>query len=157
MVENNKKKEPRNVNKKPMSAKMRHRANILNYLGNPENTWIGWAQINDDVLSFKDCKRVYKIFRAEERREIEFEALNLRRKNSAVSLAKADEALAKRSADGDPTAIKLLYQKIEGWAPKTAVDHKVDEETLKMFLNLLPEHTRNQILRRAEKLIANSD
>jgi len=109
-----------------MKAKERHKHNILEYLGNPENGFPDRLHIAKDVLKFKSPAYLYRIFTLEELAEIEKEGLELRRKKYISHLAMVDTGLLKRAATGDPAAAKLVYQRFEAWSEKIDLKHKAN-------------------------------
>jgi len=102
-----------------MSAKERHTDKILKYLSNPDNEVLNREGIALKVLGFKVRQALYNVFSADELRDIERDALDLRRKAYALPLAAVDHGLLNQAAKGDPAAAKLCYQKFEGWSEKT--------------------------------------
>lgn len=101
-----------------MLAKEKHAFKLLEYLGNPANVWPDRETLAIEVLGFKNRESLYNTFLASELNEIEKEALEVRRTKYAPALANADLALIKEAVDGNVQAIKLMYQKIEGWSEK---------------------------------------
>jgi hypothetical protein len=98
------------------TAKEKHKINLLEYLGNPENPF---CNRNSMALAL-GIKRVtlYAHFTPTELTEIEEEALETRRKKYAPKIASADNALFKQAERGDVHAIKLVYQRFEDWGEK---------------------------------------
>ena len=98
-----------------MNAKERHRHVLIDYLGNPGNKFLSRGELACEVLGFKQTQQIYKVFSLDELVEIEREALLLRRARYAAFMARADQALLKQAAEGDVRAVKLAYQRFEGW------------------------------------------
>jgi len=70
-----------------------------------------------EILGYRSNGGLYRAFRPSELDEIEAEGLELRRKGYSMALARVDDGLLKRAADGDPAAAKLCFQRYEGWEP----------------------------------------
>ena len=107
-----------NNNNQRLTAKGRARLNIVEYLSNPDNEFLPWVKLCHDICGYANSRQLFELFTIEERREIEQSALAERRRNSAWQSAKVDEALFKKAIAGDVAAIKLWYQRIEGWSEK---------------------------------------
>lgn len=101
-----------------MKAKERHKCNLLEYLGNPENEFPTRLFMNNNIIGFKDPTRIYKVFTLDELAEIEREALAMRRKKYQPEIAKVDKELLKQAQGGDVAAAKLCYQRFEDWSEK---------------------------------------
>jgi hypothetical protein len=61
---------------------------------------------------------IYRHYTPAELCVLEKLALEERRKRYANKIAKIDESLMGRALDGDVPAIKLVYQRLEGWSEK---------------------------------------
>jgi hypothetical protein len=98
---------------KSMKKKEEHRLKLIEHLGNPENEFC------NRTMMAKICgigvPTFYSHFRPVELTEIEAEALGIRRGKYAPELAKIDKALIDRALEGDSRAIKLAYERFEGW------------------------------------------
>ena len=101
-----------------MNAKEKHREKLIEYLASPENKMVSRGALSTNVLGFRQTQQIYKIFSIEELVEIELSALQRRRRAYISDLAKIDYALLDRAKTGDVSAIKLAYQKFEGWPQK---------------------------------------
>ena len=99
-----------------MRAKVKHKAKLIRYLADPANGFPD-RQHYPEILKIRR-QTIYHHFSPEELSDIECEALDLRRTKYAPRLSKVDEALLKQAESGDPTAIKLCYQRFEGWNEK---------------------------------------
>lgn len=106
-----------------MKSKDMHREKLLEYLGNPDNEFLPRCKLSTDVLGFKQEKQIHQVFSPDELRELESEALELRRKRYIRHISVADIALLNKAADGDVPAIKLAYQRFEGWGEKKISEH----------------------------------
>lgn len=101
-----------------MAAKDRHKAKLLEYLGNPDNNFLSKGKLSTEVLGFAKEQGIHNVFTAAELEDIEREALEIRRTKYAKFIAAADKGLLERAKKGDPTAVKLVYQRFEGWSEK---------------------------------------
>ena len=99
-----------------MTAKDKHKANILRYLGNPENDIPSRTVLAAIIGISRDT--LYKTFTVKEMSEIEHEALAMRREQYAMRLAKIDAAVMRIAELGDAQCAKLAYQRLEGWSEK---------------------------------------
>jgi len=95
-----------------LSAKQRHRINLLKYLGNWENDFPN----RTDYLDILKIKRttLYKHFSPAELQEIENEALELRKKNTARPRAEVYQSLLAEAKSGNIRAIKEFLDRTEG-------------------------------------------
>jgi len=105
-------------------AKTKHRTKLLEYLSDPNNEFPTREYMSLYVLGFSHRQTVNKVFTPKELHEIEQEALENRRRKYASVLAKVDNALLERAQQGDPQAIKLVYQRFEGWSEKKELTGK---------------------------------
>ena len=101
-----------------MKKKEENKAKLLDYLGNPKNQYLSRDRLGLEVLGYAQGSSIYLHFTPDELCQIEAEALEIRRKKYSPELSKADKALLKRAAKGDPAAVKLAYQRFEGWSEK---------------------------------------
>lgn len=122
-------KTERQLDKKPMTAKERHKKTILEYLANPNNE----MPRREDLASVCGLKRgsLYFHFSPEELSEFEAQGLEMRRRKYAPRLSKVDIAILDRAASGDPQAAKLAYQRFEGWSEKQQVDHSNSDGSMR--------------------------
>ena len=108
---------------KTKTAKQTALVKLLEWLGNPDNDFGKMrGDLSVDVLGYKDPKQINILFTAAELKEIYRDALDIRRKAYAPGLASADKALITKANDGDVAAIKLCYQRFEGWSEKQTLD-----------------------------------
>jgi len=103
-----------------MKARDRHRAKLLEYLGNPANDFLARSKY-PEILGVTRVW-LYKLFTPDDLSGLEKDALDLRRKQYARYIGQADRGLLKRAAEGDPQACKLVYQRLEGWTEKKRID-----------------------------------
>jgi hypothetical protein len=104
--------------KRTSTVKEQRRVTILNYLMNPDNEWPTRQEISTVLLGCKQPNQIYKTFSIDELREIELEALKLRRNRYTKKLSAVDQALFTKAIEGDVSAIRLCYQRFEGWSEK---------------------------------------
>lgn len=107
------------------------RERIVDYLGDPDNDvpvsdepgasklWDSYANISH-IFGYKG-NRIVQTFSRRELYGIEKEALDLRRTRFSKPLKQIDDALISRALGGDVSAIKLAYQRLEGWSEKTTL------------------------------------
>jgi len=107
-----------------MKAKERHKSKILDYIGNPDNN-VPNRQGLASAIGIS-VKTLYMHFTIEEMAELEAEGLRLRRLKYAPHLAKLDMTLVNKANEGDVQAIKLAYQRFEGWSEKQQIDANVN-------------------------------
>jgi len=122
-----------------MKKKEAHRLKLIEYLGNPENEFCNRTMMAE--ICGIGVPTFYSHFRPFEIDEIESEALILRRKKYAPELARIDKALIDRAIEGDSKAIKLSYQRFEGWQEGQKIEiagelksqHGLSSALLEMF------------------------
>ena len=78
-------------------AKIRARAKLLDFLGNPENDFVSRTDMSIKVLGYKKQNAIYNAFSPSELDDIEVEALELRKKRTVRQRANVLEALYKRA------------------------------------------------------------
>lgn len=95
-----------------LSAKQRHRINLLKHLGNWENIFPS----RTDYLNILGIKRttLYKHFSPAELQEIENEGIELRKKNTARPRAEVFQSLLAKAKSGNVPAIKEFLNRTEG-------------------------------------------
>lgn len=128
------------VDENKLTAKDRHRINILEYLANPENTVCSRTKLAE-VIGITTTS-LYQFFKTDELSAVELEALNLRRGRYALKLAQVDDALLKRAIEGEVKAIELVYKKFENWNPNQKIEISTNEsmgDTLAELARRLPE------------------
>lgn len=105
-----------------MTAKEKHKAKLLEYLGNPENIFCDRVTMATKIIGYKKSQSLYKVFTTEELDEIERGALKLRRNKLSRQMADIDDAMVKEAKDGNERAAKLCYQRLEDWGEKRIID-----------------------------------
>ncbi len=123
-----------------MRAKIRHKAKIVEFIGNPEHDFPTREQLAK--LCGITPQGLYKNFSVEEFQEMEKEGLELRRKRYAKEAVEVDKGLISRAKDGDPAACKLFYQRFECWSEKLKREHSVEKDSLARLLRELDGKTR---------------
>ncbi len=99
-----------------MKAKHRHRKKLVEYLSDPNNDWIKRQEYHSKVLGLRGNNgQLYNYFSSQDLDKIEKEALELRRKRYSSVLSSIDKALISQALQGSVQAIKLCYQRFEGW------------------------------------------
>ena len=101
--------------KKPTETKTLLRQKIFEYLSNPDNPPVSRTQLAKNVLGYRNSQQLYSVFSVDELAEIDREAVEVRRKRYASVLSRIDQALIEQISKGDTAAIKLFYQRFEGW------------------------------------------
>ena len=114
-----------------LSVKDILRERVIDILGDPEQDVV---QQDPDTQtqcrvwqSYADISRkfgynpnyIWQSFGKQEIREIEKDALELRRQRYSKEMKDIDLALLDRAKGGDVPAIKLSYQRFEGWSEKS--------------------------------------
>lgn len=124
-----------------LTAKDRHRINILEYLANPENTVCSRTKLAE-VLGITTTS-LYQFFKTEELSAIELEALNMRRGRYSLKLAQVDKSLFEKAIEEkDVKAIELIYKRFENWNPNQKIEISTNEsisDTLAELARRLPE------------------
>ena len=100
-----------------MAKKSDHKLKLIEYLSDPGNEYPTRLEMATKVLKITQ-QTFYSHFTPQELSKIEAEALTSRRDRYAPELSKADKALLRRAAEGDPAACKLVYQRFENWSEK---------------------------------------
>jgi len=118
---------------------------LIEYLSNPDNKPVSRKKLSTDVLGFSEGTVLYQIFSPDELKDIEFEALELRRKCYAAQLAKVDTGLLAKAATGDPAAAKLAYQRFEGWSEKQIKEFVMDGPFLAQMFQIFPPEIAEQV------------
>lgn len=96
-----------------ITAKEKARVKLLEYLGNPEHDFPSRAFMSNEILGYQHPNQVNILFTALELQEIEYEALEIRKKNSAKIIGKAYKALEKQFDKSVPAIIEYL-NRMEG-------------------------------------------
>jgi len=115
-----------------VNAKERSRGKLIEFLGNPANEWPDRVTLSQKVLGYKSPRHLWKLFSVEELKEIEAEAVELRRKQYAGELAKVDRGLLKKAQQGNARAAKLAYMRFEKWVPAQRVEVGLADELKNM-------------------------
>jgi len=131
--------------KRTPECKAKHRTTLVEHISNPDNPPLSRSKLSTEVLGFTTQSVIYQVFSPDELREIEMEALELRRKSYAAKLAKVDDGLLKRAADGDPAAAKLAYQRYEGWSEKQIKEFTIDGPFLAQMFQIFPPEIAEQV------------
>jgi hypothetical protein len=97
---------------------------VLKYLSNPNNKPIESRSEYKDILGLTahTYKTFSNMFSVSELAEIESQGLELRRRRYANRLAKIDDGLLEKAAEGRAPEAKLAYQRFEGWTEKTVTE-----------------------------------
>ena len=124
-----------------------HRSTLLEYLSNPDNEYLNRAGLATVVLGFTSPCVLYHIFTPLELKEIEAEALELRRTMYGAKLAKVDQAVLKRAASDEGTAAdaKLAYQRFENWSERQIKELVFDGPFLAQMFQIFPPEIAEQV------------
>jgi len=129
------------------------RQKLIDYLANPDNPPLTRCELSTKILGYTHENTIYNLFSPDDLIDIEWEALDLRRKRYARKLMLIDMAVMKRAiARGDSKAAKLAYQRFENWGEK-----KYNEHTGKDGKPLFPELTDDLMERIRALACADSD
>jgi hypothetical protein len=115
-----------------VDAKERHRAAIIEYMGDPDNAFPTRGQLPGICNISKPV--LYAHFTPQDLSEIERQGLDLRRTRYIKQAANIDAALMRKAEEGDAQAAKLFYQRIENWSEKTKVDNTITIDEIKIEL-----------------------
>jgi hypothetical protein len=127
-----------------MKAKERHRIQLIEFLGNPENEFYNRCNQATKILNFANSASLYRSFTPNELAEIEQEALEIRRRKYAPEIAKIDKAMLKKAQTGDPKAAQLCYRRFEGWSEKRKIEYAgLQDDPNPRVIVYLPENNRN--------------
>jgi hypothetical protein len=109
-----------------MTAKDKHKINLLKYLGDPENDFPTARQDYTKILDIS-IATLYGHFSPQDFQDIEAEAYDLRKKNSSKQRAVLLKTLYTEGKGGSVPAIKEFLDRTEGKvSDKLAVSGKVD-------------------------------
>ena len=128
------------VNKK-LSAKERHRINILEILANPENLVVSRTKLAEKLEITTTA--LYNAFTTDELSDLEAEALKLRRGRYGIKLGQVDKALFEKAIEEkDVKAIELIYKRFENWNPTAKIEVNAGDQianTLEALSKRLPD------------------
>ena len=97
-----------------MSAKERNKRKLLEYLGNPENEFLGRNAYAVAVLGYKQPVSMYKKLSPAELDEIEAEAFEIRKKRCAKQRSHVYAKLYQEAQNGNVAAAKEFLDRVEG-------------------------------------------
>jgi len=141
--------------KKDTPKKKSNYTKLLAFLSNPSNPKLDRAEYSTQVLGYKQEHAVYSFFSPEELNDIEWEALEIKRKRYASDMSEVDKGVLEKAAKGDAACAKLAYQKFEGWNEKTIAELELKLPMLEKILGALPEEyaekVREALLKKAKK------
>ena len=103
-----------------MAARDRHRAKLLDYLGNPDNDYPN-RQEYGTILGIGQTA-LYKNFSPADMQDIENEAYEIRKKNSTKQRAEVLKAMFSEAKTGNVSAANLFLERTEGKV-KEKIDH----------------------------------
>ena len=96
------------------AVKNKHKTNLLEYLGDPDNEWLARAGMAVTVCGYKKGQSIYRVFSPAELDEIEREALELRKQRTAGRRAMVYDAMYQSAIGGDVQAMKAYLDRTEG-------------------------------------------
>lgn len=131
-------------------GKQAKKARILDYLSNPENPWIDRQTLATEVLGYRKAQSLWNLIPSAELNQIEQEALELRRKRCAHISARVDQALLEKALSGNVQAIKLYYQRFEGWSEKLLLDPRDSRKQTVVVINTGTDDEEAEILDKRE-------
>jgi len=99
--------------KDSLTAKDKHKMKMLKYWGDPENDFINRSRMHKEILGITGFT-FYKHFTPDEISEIEYDAVELRKKASSPQRARLYKALYKEAKTGNVKAIKEFLDRVEG-------------------------------------------
>ena len=108
------------------NAKKAARVKIIEYLANPDHEFVNRSTLATRICKYKKSQYLYQVFTVDELDQIEKEALEIRRKKYARFLAFTDHKLFEAIKDKNVAAIKLAYQRFEGWTEKGEIGFSGD-------------------------------
>lgn len=132
-----------------LSAKQRHRINLLKHLGDWENIFPN----RTDYLDILGIKRttLYKHFTPTELLEIENEGTELRKKNTARPRAEVFQSLLTKAKSGNVQAIKEFLDRTEGKVKEkidlNVVETLFDKEIEKRISCLVNQKAKDAVSR----------
>ena len=96
-----------------MTAKDRHKINIISYLSDWENEWPSKKEMAEDVLNISTVC-FYAHFTPEEYADIETEAYELRKKRSCGIRSAVMRKMVTEAKEGNTTAANIVLDRTEG-------------------------------------------
>lgn len=99
-----------------MTPKDKHRLKLVEFIANPDNDFPDRATMA--AICGISKRALHQHFSPEEFAELEADAMDLRRKHYSRFFPKIDKALISEAEEGNIAAIKLAYQRLEGWSEK---------------------------------------
>jgi len=106
--------------KRQDTLKDEYRSKLVEYFANPDNEELRWCKVAEKVLGVTR-QTLYYHFTPLELGEICDEALQLRRNAYAKKILEVDLAMLRKAAKGNTAAAKLVYQRLEQWAPEMKI------------------------------------
>lgn len=100
------------------NLKRRYRAMLMQFIRDGNSKTMSLVQAAEKVLGW-DRRELPKWFTSNELDQLKWEALAAKRQKYAPFMRDVDKALLKRAMGGSVSAIKLSYQRFEGWIPET--------------------------------------
>lgn len=114
-----------------MTSKDKKELKLLEFLENTTEDWPDRQTLGQEVLGYKNGQSIWNVFTAEDLDRIEQNALERRRAKFARFSAVIDQSLIEKALEGDTAAMKLYYQRFEGWSDKLGLTiEKVTVEPL---------------------------
>lgn len=114
-----------------MTSKDKKELKLLEFLENTTEDWPDRQTLGQEVLGYKNGQSIWNVFTAEDLDRIEQNALERRRAKFARFSAVIDQSLIEKALGGDTAAMKLYYQRFEGWSDKLGLTiEKVTVEPL---------------------------
>ena len=101
-----------------MTSKDKKELKLLEFLENTTEDWPDRQTLGQEVLGYKNGQSIWNVFTAEDLDRIEQNALERRRAKFARFSAVIDQSLIEKALEGDTAAMKLYYQRFEGWSDK---------------------------------------
>ena len=113
-----------------LTAKERHKAKLLEYIGNPDNDFPDRTEMAVSVLGFKRHCNLYRHFSPVELDAIENEAFEIRKKKTARERSNVYKALYKEAKSGNVQAAKEFLDRTEGKVTDK-IDHTNSDGSMK--------------------------
>jgi hypothetical protein len=103
---------------------VKNRKKLLAFFSNPDAPKLPRSAWSTKILGYKNEVQIYKFFSPYDLNEIEWEALEMRRKRYASKMTEVDRAMIKEASSGNAKAAELCYKKFEGMTDKKEIDLK---------------------------------